>query len=1647
MATRYRIQDRKKNGMVKGRLIPNGNDADWSDEDGVKSGSATGISEGENDDLNREKQKAIIMAKSLNGRKFDPGNMILDKIDAELSFLNRSQSQSSSTTGSTVLHKPGSRSKGSDGSRSGGSHKSMSSKDGTDTGLGTASIHDNLSEGGDLPRINGTAEIYSDVGAGTTDHYSDDDGKKTGAPSDLDSVTAQQVDAKFKAILRKKKASRMKGGYLDNLKASDTETIRTEDYENIFKDALVYQSDSDTLENKSDEDSDNVSGKLTNSDADTPTKADLSWDYYDTDQSKASKSAEEGEGVSDPPRSPSGTSQNRPHSPSRISQSTHPYPSEHQTIETSSSVHRPGEHISQAEDKLPTQPRGKGRSTSSFPTHGARSSPRRQAGPFRRKFGYISDADSVRTEDFEVKFQELIFRPSADSETDHTDNDPLHAKVKEILKVTAPYRQKKDKKPQNGHVKIDESPLHKSTPKRSPIKSSTSVDDVRREIDRESSRIQQEIERERRSNLPVSRKDSKSPTRTVLDLSSSMDKPAFSELNHNQSGGHNSLKDIPSPMGRSSPTLQDYEDSGYKTPPRARSPTLRARDRISGMPPMHPRSVTSSRDESQRTVSSSREEPFRSSSPNPRSRTSLSDSLRPGSPRPDSSFPDPKRSVSPILRSGSSSFQEQDPSSSFSSLRAENEEEAHTLSPQLVMPAASKYQDLSVLRARSLSPNANDRHRPASPLQGVLKDSTSSFLTGPRPASPRPGMDHSMRSELSVSFQDQLPVSSQRSKARSQSVEGRLVSDLQGDNTSPRFNHRRRNSYDPGVDSAEEMENSRSTWKASRAEVQIAEKKLKAVNAQTEDARTQLMLTEFKRENLLKDYERMSEDLQRTKKEMKDIEDQERSRIGDRRRPDMTDDKTRDLVKENDSLKLRLRQMDGLELERDELVRQLELAKEDLFNEQRKARKEKEDLKEEIETMNMKLEERHDGDDVALRLHKMDAAYRRMEKEKNEIIHEKTKLYEDLRDRSKVHMAETKRNTSRESGEMREEIDDLCRNVNLHQEAIKERDNIIANLSERSTDVQQRLSKEVAAKEGMMEDHKRTLQSLRKEMDSAMVQLRENMFLDKQQALETLRRELEQEHRETASRADDKHSQHLTEHMNLIKAKEDEISRLIDLVKKLEGERRVTERTLREEAREEVRIQVDREAQSLQADHRLQMSREREQIEKETKVTLRKLTNELDEERRQREHCMDKIAHLSKDLEEGKQQNKQAMHDKMVAVSKAKENVRNELQTDFDKVKEKMTQDYQREIDKLTETVRQQEEELRKLKTERIQWIHHDRQNSTVLDRMERTVVNEVNEECRRTANVLGVGPRKVNLANFQGDSQVRTPTTSALVQQEGWYNNGYTEANLRACNEELRNLVQELKQELTRQKSSVMRTERDKDEMVQKIKEQLEKEKNMELERLKAKLAKGSQNELRETFIHNIPNNDLAANMQYSKPPKVPQYEFKPRSDHQQQEVDRLEREIKRLAMQQKRLLGQTPPNHLSNDDINASKMIQHLQMQVTQLNAENNSLRGERLASCSVPDLSNPAYYQQPGGRIMGRSPSPTPHQERMINLLAHRTKAAEFESDMATEQQERSRNMMSQKMGDMTKLQNTLTNQAKDLIQLSRAYSNLNNTYPAR
>lgn len=77
--------------------------------------------------------------------------------------------------------------------------------------------------------------------------------------------------------------------------------------------------------------------------------------------------------------------------------------------------------------------------------------------------------------------------------------------------------------------------------------------------------------------------------------------------------------------------------------------------------------------------------------------------------------------------------------------------------------------------------------------------------------------------------------------------------------------------------------------------------------------------------------------------------------------------------------------------------------------------------------------------------------------------------------------------------------------------------------------------------------------------------------------------------------------------------------------------------------------------------------------------------------------------------------------------------------------------DHQKEIDKLRETIRIQEEELRQLREDRQKWVRQQREFGSTFDKTERTLVNEINEECRRTSEVLGLNPRKVNINRFVG--------------------------------------------------------------------------------------------------------------------------------------------------------------------------------------------------------------------------------------------------------------------------------------------------------
>ncbi|XP_076106457.1 uncharacterized protein LOC143075075 isoform X7 [Mytilus galloprovincialis] len=1629
-------------------MVVEGGSVEWSDDDAVKSGSNTegDVADDQPPERKGHKKNFKTPITTLN-MKSDPISTILDKIDAEISSLSRSQS--SAGTASTVIHRPSSRSRSphrpddeltrSQLDRPGpmrATHKYNDSYSGSSRGREIPLVNGDIKINGDI-RVNGDSRINGDARHnGVAYMYNDmandtEDIQRRKGQSDLESVSAHDVDEKFKQILRKRT------GYQDKPSApSDTDTVKTEDFNGKFQDSLVYSSD-ETVEYKSDADE-----SSSESEKSAKGEESLQWDYFDT-VPKSASGFKEDDSVSNDSRTRTPQQNGDDREAKSLIDRLRPKSPESVIEDNVKSI------LSKKRENGTVLPNQSQRSvfiqklySKAYKTvysilTGSKSSPpvynkqkptnNHLSSPYNslRKPIYVSDAESVRTEDFEFRFKDLIVN-QMDSETDVTDNDPLHAKVKEILQVTLPSmilqghisimdrKNERERSQSETDVRLRDrrtemingdaqsSPRDQNNRSSSSTRNSSrrdSLDDERREIQRESERIQREIEMERRGQS-FSPRLTKSPTRGMLSITGELPKStSYNDLSGNEGRNSPRLDHSSSNQSRTSSLLERartglFQDR-FGPSNEASSPESLGRSRSSSSPERPNSSVTLTNPER----SSSLRDKFSTSTPNRASSTSNS-------------------------------------------------------------PLRDKINTRTGIELDWSSPMHSN-------LSSPRYTSSQNDLN-----SPRNGED-----KLSVSFQD-LPNSPNVSPSKYSDT---IKSPSYIDNLATEPRRTTTNYRSNSLDRERPSEGLVSAMKGSRSEVKEAEKKLQLIKAQTDEAKTQLMLTELKRENIVKDVERIEEDLSRKKRQVKNYEDQLRSRLGDIRASDSfidPDEKLTSLEEENASLKVRLRHMDGLELERDELVRQLDSAKEDLFNEQRQSRNKIEELQEELENLTAQVEEyksepgHRQSNTTSLQFTKLEDKIHRLEKEKDNLTQDKNKLVEDLRLISRSPRPETSRQQilNRDVEELRNEVATLHNKIGAGQREINNKEDIIGRLKQQNQDLQQMYSKEKGHKDGVMEDHKRSLQTLRKEMDSAMVQMRENMFLEKQKSLEDLRSTLEKDKRDALARAEDKFNHHIKSQSNSIKDKEGELSRMIDLVKKLEEDRRDVETRVKSDSQKQIDDFVKKEKLKLEADFEWRLHKEKEQFQQEFKVNFTGLSKELEEAKKVKATLLAQIEKLTTELETQRLQNRQSVHDRMLAVARAKESIKQDMQVDMEKVKSKMKEDFQQEIDKLQDTIRMQEEEIKQLRGERAEVLKLAKDNQG-SERVERTIINEINEECRKNSHVLGISPRKVNMTDFRENGynspgRIRTPTTAALMGSRRFEDRN-SEANLRACNQELRNHVQELKQEMEHQKNVLIQSQREKSDIVQSVKSQLEREKSYELDKLKEKFVKDHADEInsinkkyidrdkkymkliqdkndelqklkenfdkwkKETDSWLLPNGDFDPK-QYTK--STP-YEYGPRTTAQEQELERLEREIKRLTTNQ-----QPPPpryyNSYDQDDISTTKLVNNLRTKVAELEHQNSNLSKY---SYSVPDLSNPVYYR----RTM-RSPSPTPQQERIVNILEQRAKEADFESDTLLDQQQRSRNMMSQKMQEMTKLQTSLTTQTKDLIHLGQAYSKLNNSY---
>ncbi|XP_052256598.1 myosin heavy chain, cardiac muscle isoform-like isoform X2 [Dreissena polymorpha] len=835
-----------------------------------------------------------------------------------------------------------------------------------------------------------------------------------------------------------------------------------------------------------------------------------------------------------------------------------------------------------------------------------------------------------------------------------------------------------------------------------------------------------------------------------------------------------------------------------------------------------------------------------------------------------------------------------------------------------------------------------------------------------------------------------------------------------------------------------ELRATQSALDVTQAALLEARKDLKNIQAQYEDARTQLMLSEYKRENSTKELARISNELCLKQEESKRLET-----MATRRREEMkhfddigfTKEEAVQIISENEKMKSRLRNLDAVHAERDEVIQQLETSKQELFNEQKKARGRIEELQEELENMASNLEQTQtEKEDLAKRLQKMEVSFKLMEREKNELIQEKTRQYEEERDKYRKDKSDWRKRSTDDVELVRQELVKMTNRVAALQEEVQNKDEINHQLRDEMLEIRRQAEQEKDSKSYILEEHKKTLQTLRKETDCAMVQLRESLFLEKQKTMDAMREELEQERRDITARTSERYEARIAELETIMKAKNEELGHLNGLADKLEADIARNKTKNSEEIKLQVQEAVAKERQSQEEERAWAVQQEREGLEREHRAQIAKFHEDIGRMKEEQKQLEIRMKEQRAELDDMRNSNKTALHEKLIAVARAKELMRQEHVTELERIKEQMKNEHKKEIDKLRDTIRIQEDELRQLREERVRVSRQQKDSASSLDRTERTLINEINEECRKTSEVLGLNPRKVNLSSSTG-STVKSPTTSALPNKGGelfLFTQAQevcraSEANLRACNEELRLHVTDLQRELELQRNTNSIADREKDEALSTLKRQLEREKEEEMMRLKERLVRGLATSEHRSPVY-TPDNDIAARQQFKSYPNERQLRLV--SDQQQLDLERLEREISKLAM-----------NQGASGDLDYAKRLSQLHSKVKQLQSDNTTLRRAKLnSSSSNPDLM--AMDDLPNHRAYKvRSPSPTRDMQRLASNLELRAKEHDYETEALTEHQRRNRDIMSRKMAEMSKLQNTLTNQAKELIQLEKAYTQLN------
>ena len=726
--------------------------------------------------------------------------------------------------------------------------------------------------------------------------------------------------------------------------------------------------------------------------------------------------------------------------------------------------------------------------------------------------------------------------------------------------------------------------------------------------------------------------------------------------------------------------------------------------------------------------------------------------------------------------------------------------------------------------------------------------------------------------------------------------------------------------------SLKELSSVQDALRKNKNELRRAERDLHETTRKFDHDRGEVSTLEQKKDYLRKDLSDMEEKLSEAKRLYNNT-------------LEMNTGEILSIIEERDQLKRKASESALGYIERLDFERQLGLAKDELFSEQRSSRMRIDALQEELDQALRKV------DDVEMTNAEMHNKITVVEKESNDKQTASGELADLLR---------------REIKDLKSQIEDMKNAERKLYTDIHDRDNNIQELQHLLVEKEKEISYEHDQRAKALAEKNFEIQSTKDLNERAMTAAGEKAEVEKSVALRENDEKHEEERLELIRKQEVKIADIEADHIRQLDAKDQEIVYFKEKLWQQEEATRELGERLRLEAQEQVRSAVAREKSLWEDEHSRIMKRERNNWDDELTRTQARLNEAIEYEKGQTVSAQKSINSLRKEIDEIRAQNKELHKEATNAMLTSREAVQQDHNEQLASLRHQLTEERDIEVSRLQRQLTESQDESCKLRDELEELTNKIRAMESSYEHHEKTIVLEVNDECKKIAQIVGIHPRKVNIERYDkkaralspGKNVQRTPITDSL-------------ANLRACISELLPHVHGLRETIDSLKLKIHHLKEEKDQELSALKDHFELEKEKDVELVREKLVRTHMEEMQSMQDALSKENDVEANLRQSIREKESEIrdlktgmtkwkeetasklakevensiEKRFRDDYQSSKEEFLNQQklILRMEDQISRLKAEQAVGAPGSSDGNTVKLLRHLQERVRQLKYEN--------------------------------------------------------------------------------------------------------------